>query len=58
MAMCNFHAIVSNVLSETKSINVIFLPFFQCAIYRYVTRGSWGWPAFVQNGELSSCRPH
>ena len=23
-----------------------------------VTRGSWGRPAFVQNGELSSCRPH
>ena len=36
MAMDPFHAIVSNVLSETKSINVVFLPYFQCAKYRYV----------------------
>ena len=36
MAMDPFYAIVTDVLSETKSINVIFIPYFQCAIYRYV----------------------
>ena len=33
MAMDPFDAIFTNVLSETKSINDIFLPYFQCPIF-------------------------
>ena len=32
----HFHPIVTNVLSETKSLNFIGLPYFQCQIHVYI----------------------